>query len=102
MHLDLSDRDDLGAPEPVLRVVHIADESHTAATTAGADSLKADVTRYEQAFALYIARDFAGALRLLEMQPDDSPSLVLGERCREFLAEPPPADWAGIYVSMSK
>ena len=60
------------------------------------------VTRYEQAFALYVGRDFAGALRLLELQANDPPSVVLGERCREFLAEPPPADWAGVYVSMSK
>jgi adenylate cyclase len=57
---------------------------------------------YERAFAAYVARDFAGALRLLEMQADDPPSVVLAERCREFLAEPPPSDWAGIYVSMSK
>jgi adenylate cyclase len=66
------------------------------------DSPRAFVKRYEQAFAAYAGRDFAGALRLLETQPDDPPSVVLGERCREFLAEPPPAGWAGVYVSMSK
>jgi adenylate cyclase len=60
------------------------------------------VERYERAFAAYLARDFAGALQLLEMQTNDPPSVVLAERCREFLAEPPPPDWAGVYVSMSK
>ncbi len=66
------------------------------------DAPREFVTRYEQAFILYVARDFAGALRLLESQAEDPPSVVLAERCREFLAEPPPADWAGVYVSMSK
>ncbi len=56
---------------------------------------RAFVTRYEQAFALYVGRDFTGALRLLEMQADDPPSVVLAERCREFLAEPPPARVGG-------
>jgi len=60
------------------------------------------VVHYEEAFALYTARDFAGALRVLEKQAGDAPSAVLAERCREFLAHPPPADWSGIYVSMSK
>ena len=66
------------------------------------DAPRAFVGRYEQAFAAYLARDFSGALQILETQPEDPPSAVLAGRCREFLEEPPPAGWTGIYVSMSK
>ncbi len=66
------------------------------------DSPREYVARYEKAFAAYVTKDFSGALRALELQLDDPPSAVLAERCREFLAEPPPPDWTGVYVSMSK
>ncbi len=58
--------------------------------------------KYEEALAKYFARDFAGALAVLEPQPDDAPSRVLAERCRKMQKEPPPADWDGIYVSSVK
>jgi adenylate cyclase len=57
---------------------------------------------YEAAFAAYLARDFAKALALLQPHEGDGPSAVLCERCRAFLQVPPPADWQGVYVSLSK
>jgi adenylate cyclase len=60
-------------------------------------------TTYEEAFAAYSRRDFAGAMKLLERQVDaDPPSKVLAERCRRLLAAPPPDDWDGVFVATSK
>jgi adenylate cyclase len=69
----------------------------------GADnSLSESIANYEKAFEAYLARDFTGALALLAGRDGDPPSVVLAERCRGFLAEPPPADWRGIYVATAK
>jgi adenylate cyclase len=57
---------------------------------------------YETAFAAYLARDFAKALALLQPHQGDGPSAVLCQRCRAFLQVPPPTDWQGVYVSLSK
>jgi adenylate cyclase len=57
---------------------------------------------YEAAFAAYLARDFSKALALLQTNEGDGPSAVLCERCRAFLQTPPPADWQGVHVSLSK
>ncbi|MEI9898226.1 MAG: adenylate/guanylate cyclase domain-containing protein [Chthoniobacter sp.] len=63
---------------------------------------RAIVTAYEQAFAAYGAREFARAIDILRQQPEDAPSAKLLERCRAFLADPPPPGWDGIYVSTMK
>jgi len=60
------------------------------------------VTAYETAFAAYMARDFKRALALLKKSGSDGPSAVLIERCTAFLQAPPPQDWHGVYVSVSK
>lgn len=57
---------------------------------------------YEAALAAYWARDFEGALTTLASHAQDRASLVLAERCRRFLREPPPDSWDGIYVASSK
>jgi adenylate cyclase len=41
-------------------------------------------------------------LEILKEQTDDPPSGVLAERCRLFLRTPPPGDWDGVFVAMSK
>ncbi len=59
--------------------------------------------RYEEAFDLYLARDFERALAIASAQSaDDPPSAVLAERCRELCAEPPPNEWTGVHVAHSK
>jgi adenylate cyclase len=60
------------------------------------------IASYEKAFAAYSARDFDGAIAILEKQPTDGPSVRLLARCRMYLSEAPPVDWDGIYVSRVK
>jgi adenylate cyclase len=67
-----------------------------------AEECREMVSRYEKAFAAYLARDFKGALDRLQRQNGDPPSALLIERCVAFLESPPPPDWAGVYVSPSK
>jgi adenylate cyclase len=57
---------------------------------------------YERALERYWARDFAGALTILDAQADDAPSRVLADRARRLASDPPPADWNGVYVAMAK
>ena len=60
------------------------------------------VAAYETAFEAYAARDFDRAVTILEQNAGDAPSNILIERCRAFQQTPPPADWRGVYTSMSK
>jgi hypothetical protein len=39
---------------------------------------------------------------VLSRWPDDGPAHVFLDRCEEYLAEEPPADWEGIYVMKHK
>ena len=57
---------------------------------------------YERALERYWARDFAGALAILDAQLADPPSHVLAERARALAANPPPAEWDGVYVARAK
>jgi adenylate cyclase len=66
-----------------------------------ADAL-AMVAPYETALEAYFARRFDRALEVLRAREDDPPSRVLAERCAAMLAHPPPADWNGVYVAVSK
>jgi hypothetical protein len=60
------------------------------------------VAAYEKALAAYMGRKFADAMNILATQPNDLPSCVLHARCRELRQTPPPSDWNGVFVSMSK
>ena len=60
------------------------------------------VAAYETAFAAYAARDFENALAVLKNNRSDAPSAVLIESCTAFLQSPPPPDWRGVYVPVSK
>ena len=63
----------------------------------------ADLIRKAEQGALlfdhYRNQRWAEALALLEGRPEgpDGPERVLAERCRQFQAEPPGADWDGVY-----
>ena len=71
-------------------------------TKGAAEERQEIVTAYETAFAAYMSRDFKRALALLKNNGSDGPSAVLIERCTAFLRAPPPQDWHGVYVSVSK
>lgn len=60
------------------------------------------VETYETAFAAYVARDFGGAVEILSRNETDAPSIVLRQRCETFLHAPPPANWQGVHISLSK
>jgi adenylate cyclase len=40
--------------------------------------------------------------RVLELRPDDTPSKTFVERCQRFRAEPPGADWNGVFALQTK
>jgi adenylate cyclase len=57
---------------------------------------------YEGALRAARERQFQRALELLGALGDDGPTAVLAERCRAWLAAPPPAEWDGTWVATSK
>lgn len=67
----------------------------------GPDADRDAAREYERAFALYLARDFHGALGALD-EARDPPARVLAARCRHMLAEPPPETWDGVFVATTK
>jgi adenylate cyclase len=70
------------------------------------DGVAALAATAAEAFDAYVAGEFgraaAGFETMLERQPQDRVAALLAERCREFMATPPPADWAGVYVATQK
>jgi len=72
------------------------------AMRAGASAeLELEAGRSAQAFDHYRNRRWDEALGLLEGRTD-GPALVLAERCRHCLADPPGADWDGVFRSHEK
>jgi adenylate cyclase len=67
-----------------------------------ASAIQHVVADYEAAFAAYTEGAFEKAIAHLERHPEDPPSKVLLERCRDYLKEPPPAGWTGMYEPTSK
>ena len=60
---------------------------------------------FKTALAEYRKKNFAKAKELFERANDvfpDGASLVFKERCDEYIANPPPEDWNGIFVSDHK
>lgn len=59
---------------------------------------------FAKGLKLYRKRDFEEAFRIFEhLEGDnDSVSALYAGRCREFLANPPDADWDGVYVAKTK
>jgi len=66
-----------------------------------ADRLQA-AAAYERAFQHYRERRFAEALSSLAVQEGDPVAAVLAERCRLLAAEPPDAEWDGVWHAREK
>ncbi len=64
------------------------------------------VIRFEHALTLYFANDFSRAMKyFIDLQQDyprDRPTEIFIERCRQFLKNPPPDNWGGVYVASEK
>jgi adenylate cyclase len=61
--------------------------------------------RFEGALEKYRSKDFAGAKSVFDelvSSNNDGPSRLYAGRCDDYLAEPPPADWDGVYVAKGK
>jgi adenylate cyclase len=63
--------------------------------------LREQTELFHEALSLFEARDWNAALgafgKTLEKRPDDRPSLLYMERCRQYLQTPPEDDWDGVY-----
>ncbi|MBF0126210.1 MAG: adenylate/guanylate cyclase domain-containing protein [Magnetococcales bacterium] len=61
---------------------------------------------YLAGLELYRKRDYPAAIdrfaAALQVIPDDGPSRTYLERCQEYVANPPPADWDGVFQLTSK
>jgi adenylate cyclase len=64
------------------------------------------VTAYEAGLDAYARRDWADAIELFESaiahRGDDLPSRIFVERCRKYLASPPPEDWTAVSILAEK
>ena len=65
------------------------------------------LAEFHQALSLYRAGDFHEAETkfnhvLEEMKPDDDPSMLLRERCDQYMKNSPPEGWDGVYDRRSK
>ena len=61
---------------------------------------------FEDALAKYRAQEFAAAREIFEQlvvtTEGDGPSRLYVERCGDYMGNPPPADWDGVYTAKSK
>ncbi|MBI3700865.1 MAG: adenylate/guanylate cyclase domain-containing protein [Afipia sp.] len=61
---------------------------------------------YAEGLAAYRTRNFESAIecfgRALSLRPHDPPSEIMIQRCREFVASPPPQDWRGTAIAENK
>ncbi|MDZ7750241.1 MAG: GAF domain-containing protein [Gammaproteobacteria bacterium] len=71
-----------------------------------ADPLDKALAAFERGVALYRQgawqRAMAAFTDVLERCPWDGPSRMYMERCTTYMAQPPPADWGGVWTMMSK
>lgn len=61
---------------------------------------------FNEGFELYHTRAFTPAIekftQALTLDPEDAPSELYIERCQDYLKEPPPEDWDGVFTMTSK
>ena len=89
-----------GKKEPVEVYEVLGDQSELdARTEAMLRAYEVGVTAYRERDWLRAAARFQEALRHV---PGDGPSAVYLQRCEDLMADPPPADWDGVYVMTRK
>ena len=62
--------------------------------------LFAEGRRFYKLMKFAEARDAFG--RALKIDPEDGPSKVYLARCEDYIKDPPPDDWDGVYVMKTK
>ncbi|MEZ4528582.1 MAG: CHASE2 domain-containing protein [Desulfobacterales bacterium] len=70
------------------------------------ENLKKTIGFYADGIAAYREMNWEKAIddfeNALKLRPDDAPSRIMLERCREFKENPPDANWGGVYAAKSK
>ena len=67
------------------------------------DNRLSGVRAFHAALALYDRRRFADAIAAFQrLAGDDEAAAMYVERCRHYLAEPPPANWDRAFVATTK
>lgn len=68
--------------------------------------LKETVDLFAQGFEQYHSKKFDSALQIftqvLNRIPDDAPAQLYVERCQEYIQNPPPENWDGVYEFKTK
>jgi adenylate cyclase len=69
-------------------------------------NLKKIFTVYEMGLQYYFERRWMKAIKCFSMvqkyRPSDIPSQIMLERCYQFMKNPPPEDWNGVFSVSSK
>ncbi len=72
----------------------------------GSNALREVGAEFSRGLTLFRTRRFEEAKDVFDgifkKHPDDAPSALYIGRCGEYIAAPPPEDWDGVYVAMSK
>jgi adenylate cyclase len=58
--------------------------------------------RFYDALRDYRSKNFTSAKQKFEALKDDAPSRVFAKRCEDFIKNPPPAEWDGVWTYMTK
>lgn len=62
--------------------------------------------QYNQGLEQYKLGQFPQAIEFFEkalaIKPDDGPSRMYIQRCKDYIESPPPPDWDGVYVMKTK
>lgn len=70
------------------------------------DDMQQVLEHYNKGLKLYKMKKFEEAMaefrKCLEWKSKDGPSLMYIERCENFIKNPPPADWDGVYTMTTK
>ncbi len=70
------------------------------------EAMKELLAHYNQGLQLYKEAKFKEAIvhfeKALSIIPDDGPSQMYINRCKEYIQSPPPPDWDGVYVMKTK
>lgn len=69
-------------------------------------AMKDLLVHYNKGLELYKQAKFQEAIvhfeNALKLVPEDGPSKMYIERCKEYIKNPPPKDWDGVYVMKTK
>ena len=60
------------------------------------------INEFKSALVLYRRLSFAEAMKKFADSPNDPPSKAFIKRCEEFIKNPPPANWDGVYTFTEK